>query len=145
MKLQVLLWRRGTGATRSVPFPPAVRYHRGNREREMCSRHTGATLWSAADVETPALLNNQMHHLSPRAKNQQLSSDWFRCKCCSHKRWKMTLVSHFLTPPPPQPPLCSALQIKWSVCDSLMLAEATASRALDCKCSLRGPAPVWYT
>lgn len=40
------------------------------------------------------------------------------------------------------PPLCTALQIKWSVCDSLMLAEATASRALDCKCSLRGPAPV---
>lgn len=43
------------------------------------------------------------------------------------------------------PPLCAALQIKWSVCDSLMLAEATASRALDCKCSLRGPALVWYT
>lgn len=82
-----------------------MRYHRGNREQEMCSRHTGATLWSAANIKTPALFNNQMHHLSPRAKNQQLSSDWFRCKCCSHKRWKMTLVSHFL-PPPPRALLC---------------------------------------
>lgn len=56
-------------------FLLAMRYHRGNRKQEMCSRHTGATLWSAANVKTPALFNNQMHHLSPRAKNQQLSSD----------------------------------------------------------------------
>lgn len=85
-------------------FLLAMRYHRGNREQEMWSRHTGATLWSAANVKTLPLFNNQMHHLSPRAKNQQLSSDWFRCKCCSHKRWKMTLVSHFLPPP-----LCALL------------------------------------
>lgn len=39
------------------------------------------------------------------------------------------------------PSLHTALQIKWSVCDSLTLVEATASRALDCKCSLRGPGP----
>lgn len=78
-----------------------------------------------------------MHCLYPGAKTNSFHT--IDLDANSVVTWKkMTLVSYFLI----LPPLCAALQIKWSVCDSLMLVEATASRALDCKCSLRGPALV---